>query len=116
MPGDRSPHRISQTAVTRIAGLGGGAGAVTAALESGVLRFFHTFRYDRLGIACRLRNEVCAMSGAGPAPDGGYYLVKGSGLPQLNIIGNVVRVDWPRLIQQIAEGMREHNVVVNTGT
>ncbi len=115
MPGDRSPHRISQKAVTRIAGLGGGAGAVTAALESGVLRFFHTFRYDRLGIDCRLRNEVCDMSGAGPAPDGGYYLVKGSGLPQLNIIGNVRRVDWPRLIQQIAQGMREHDFVVNTG-
>jgi hypothetical protein len=115
MPGDRSPHRISQNAVTRIAGLGGGAGAVTAALESGVLRFFHTFRYERIGIGCRLRNEVCAMSGAGPAPEGGYYLVKGSGVPRLNIIGNVRRVDWPRLIRQIAEGMREHNVVVNTG-
>jgi hypothetical protein len=112
MPGDRSSHRISQNAVTHIAGLGGAAGAVTAALESGVLRFFHTFHYDRIGIGCRLRNEVCAMSGAGPAPDGGYYLVKGSGLPRLDIIGNVHRVDWPRLIEQIAAGMRQHNIVV----
>jgi hypothetical protein len=115
MPGDRSSHRISQNAVTHIAGLGGAAGAVTAALESGVLRFFHTFRYDRIGIGCRLRNEVCAMSGVGPAPDGGYYLVKGSGVPRLDIIGNVHRVDWPRLIGQIAAGMREHKFVVNTG-
>ncbi len=114
-PGDRSPHRISQNAVTRIAGLGGSSGAVTAALESGVLRFFHTFRYDRIGIGCRLQNEVCAMSGAGPAPDGGYYLVKGSGIPRLDIIGNVTRVNWPQLIGQIAAGMREHGFVVNTG-
>ncbi|HVS75641.1 MAG TPA: hypothetical protein VHE11_01825, partial [Steroidobacteraceae bacterium] len=115
VPGDRSPHRISQNAVTRIAGLGGAAGAVKAALESGVLTFFHTFRYDRVGIGCRLRNEVCAMSGTGPAPGGGYYLVKGSGLPRLDIIGNVHSVDWPRLVGQIAQGMRDRNFVVNSG-
>lgn len=115
MPGDRSPHRVSQNAVTRIASLGGGGGAVTAALESGVLRFFHTFHYDRIAIGCRLRNEVCAMSGAGPAPDGGYYLVKGSGVPRLDIIGNVHSVDWPRLIAQVAEGMRERDFKVSTG-
>jgi hypothetical protein len=114
-PGDRSPHRISQNAVTRIAGLGGAAGAVKAALESGVLRFFHTFHYDRIGIGCRLENEVCSMSGAGPAPSGGYYLVKGGGVPRLDIIGNVNRVDWPRLMGQIGEGMRQRDFVVNTG-
>ena len=114
-PGDRSRHRISQNAVTRIAGLGGGSGAVTAALESGVLRFFHTFPYDRIAIGCRLRNEVCEMSGAGSAPSGGYYLVKGGGLPRLDIIGNVRRVDWPQLLSQVAEGMREHDIKVSTG-
>jgi hypothetical protein len=113
MPGDRSRHRISQRAVTSIAGLGGGAGAVTAALESGVLRFFHTFHYARIGIGCRLENGVCLMSGIAPAPDGGYYLVQGSGVPQLNIIGNVRQVDWRRLMSQIAAGMRTHNIVVS---
>ena len=112
MPGDRSPHRINQNAVTRIAGLGGSAGAVRAALESGVLKFFHTFHYARIGIGCRLQNEVCTMSGVGPAPDGGYYLVKGNGLPRLDIIGNVRRVNWPQLIGQIAQGMRQHQFVV----
>jgi hypothetical protein len=114
-PGDRSPHRVSQNAVTRIAGLGGAAGAVKSALESGALRFFHTFRYDRIGIGCRLQNEVCDMSGAAPAPGGGYYLVRGSGLPRLDIIGKVRRVAWPQLIRQIGEGMREHNIAVRTG-
>ncbi len=113
-PGDRSPHLISQNAVTRIAGLGGAAAAVKAALESGVLKFFHTFHYDRIGIGCRLQNEVCAMSGVGAAPGGGYYLVKGSGVPRLDIIGNVDRVDWPRLIGQIEQGMRDRDFVVNT--
>jgi hypothetical protein len=114
-PGDRSPHRISQNAVTRIAGLGGAGGTVKAALESGALRFFHTFHYDRIGIACRLRNEVCEMSGAAPAPGGGYYLVEGGGLPRLDIIGKVRRVAWPQLIAQVEAGMREHNFSVSTG-
>lgn len=114
-PGDRSPHLVSQNAVTHIAGLGGAGGAVKAALESGVLRFFHTFHYDRIGVGCRLQNEVCAMSGAAPAPRGGYYLVAGSGLPRLDIIGNVGRVDWQQLIGQVAESMRERHFVVNTG-
>jgi len=113
-PSDRSRHRVSQNAVTRIAGLGGAGGAVKAALESGALRFFHTFRYDRIGIGCRLQNEVCEMSGAAPAPGGGYYLVRGSGLPRLDIIGKVRRVAWPQLIRQIGEGMREHNFAVHT--
>ncbi|HXS21114.1 MAG TPA: hypothetical protein VN735_07765 [Steroidobacteraceae bacterium] len=114
-PGDGSPHRISQNAVTHIAGLGGAAGAVKAALESGVLKFFHTFRYDRIGIGCRLQNEVCGMSGAAPAPDGGYYLVEGSGVPRLDIIGKEHSVDWPRLIGQVEEGMHDRDFVVNTG-
>ena len=114
-PGDRSRHLISQNAVTRIAGLGGAAGAVKAALESGVLKFFHTFRYRRIGIGCQLRNEVCEMSGIAPARPGGYYLVQGSGLPRLDIIGNVRRVAWPALIGQIEEGMRQRDFTVNTG-
>jgi hypothetical protein len=113
-PGDRSRHRVSQNAVTRIAGLGGGGETVKAALETGALKFFHNFRYDRIGIGCRLRNEVCAMSGAAPAPGGGYYLIKGSGLPRLDIIGKVQRVAWPQLVREIGAGMREHSIAVST--
>lgn len=113
MPGDRSAHRISQRAVTRIAGLGGGGNQVAAALESGALRFFHTFHYERLAIGCRLRNQVCRMSGAGPAPGGGYYLVEGSWLPHLDIIGNVHRVDWPRLLSQITQGIENQGISVH---
>ena len=37
----------------------------------------------------------------GPAPNGGYYLVKGKGVPRIDVIGNSRRVDWPRLVQQL---------------
>ena len=113
MPGDRSPHLISQKAVTRIAAFGGGGGEVAAALESGVLQFFKTFHYRRLAIGCRLHNEVCQMSGVRPSDDGGYYLVEGSWLPRLDIIGNVQRVNWPQMLSQITQGIHNGGVKVN---
>jgi hypothetical protein len=100
-PGDRSKHRISQRAVENIGSIGGGGAGVTAALSSGFLRFFDDFNYDRLGLSCRLENDVCTMAGVAPAPNGGYYLVKGKGLPRIDVIGSSRRVDWPRLVQQL---------------
>lgn len=99
--GDRSRHRISQRAVENIGSIGGGGAGVTAALSGGVMRFFDDFNYDRLGISCRLHNEVCVMDGVSPAANGNYYLVKGKGLPRIDVIGSSRRVDWPRLVQQL---------------
>jgi len=110
-PGDKSEHRISQRAVTSISSVGGGGGGVTAALQSGVLQFFKTFHYDRIGISCQLRDEVCLMNGLEPAK-GGYYLVKGRGLPRIDIIGNAGRVDWTQLVSQISASMHSQNITV----
>jgi hypothetical protein len=109
-PGDRSKKLISQKAVTSLSNVGGGGGGVTAALQSGVLRFFDDFRYEALGLTCKLQNEVCLMGGIEPASIG-YYIVRGRGLPRIDIIGNQGRVAWPQLISQIVTGMRS-NVVV----
>lgn len=100
-PDDRSRHRISQRAVQNIGSIGGGGAGVTAALSGGVMRFFDDFNYERLGIACRLENEICVMDGIAPAPNGNYYLVKGKGLPRIDVIGSNRRIDWPRLVQQL---------------
>jgi hypothetical protein len=110
-PDDRSRHRISQRAVQNIGSIGGGSGAA-AALSSGFLRFFEDFNYDRLGWSCRLQNEVCAMDGVAPAPNGGYYLVKGKGVPRIDVIGNSRRVDWPRLVQQLIAATKSGGPVV----
>jgi len=100
-PGDRSPHRISQRAVSNLSSIGGGSGgSVTAALQSGFLRFFDSFRYDRLGLSCRLANDVCLMDGVQRAQNG-YYIVKGSGLPRIDVIGSQRRVAWTRLVRQL---------------
>jgi hypothetical protein len=111
-PDDRSRHRISQRAVENIGSIGGGGAGVTAALSSGFLRFFDDFNYERLGLSCRLENDVCAMDGIVPAPNGGYYLVKGKGLPRIDVIGSSRRVDWPRLVQQLIAATRGSGPVV----
>lgn len=103
--GDRSRRRISQRAVENLASVGGGgAGAL---LSSGMLQFFEVFSYDRIGLRCVLRDGICSMSGAGRATDGplgqGYYIVKGSGLPRIDVVGYRERVSWSRLVSQLAE-------------
>ena len=101
-PGDRSPHRISQRAVSNLSSIGGGSGGgVAAALQSGFLRFFKSFRYDRIGLSCRLANDVCEMGGVGRA-ETGYYIVKGAGLPRVDVVSSQRQVAWTRLVRQLA--------------
>jgi len=95
---DKSRHRISQQAVNNLSQLGGGA---AGALQRSFLRFFENFSYQRLGLSCKLRNEVCDMSGVGEAKQG-YYIVKGGGFPpRINVVGYTRRVNWPDLIERL---------------
>jgi len=112
---DKAQHRISQRAVENLANIGGGGAA--AVLSTGFLQFFEVFAYDRIGLRCLLRSGVCAMSGAGPAragPQGvGYYIVKGSGIPRIDVVGYRDTVSWSRLVQQLAAITRSGSPTVN---
>ena len=109
---DKSQHRISQRAVENLASVGGGGAA--GALSTGFLKFFDVFAYDRIGLRCVLDNGVCRMSGAGPAPAGsGYYIVKGSGIPRIDVVGFRDAVSWQRLVQQLAAITRSGSPTVN---
>jgi hypothetical protein len=111
-PGDRTPRRISQRAVANLSSIGGGSGgSVTAALQSGFLQFFKTFRYAELGLSCRLANDVCRMDGVAPA-DNGYYIVRGAGLPRIDVIASQRRVAWTRLVRQLAAMTQGGELVV----
>ncbi len=110
-PGDKSKHRISQRAVTNLSSIGGGSGGgVTAALQGGFLKFFDSFSYSRLGLSCTLANDVCTMRGVENAP-GGYYIVKGAGLPRINVVSSQSRVAWTRLVRQLGAIMQSEIVV-----
>lgn len=92
------PRRISQAAVENISALGG-AGA-TAAIQRSVLRFFESFGYARLGISCRLRDDVCRMGGIEDTPQG-FVLVRGGGVPAINVLGYNRDVGWDELLTRL---------------
>lgn len=97
---DKSRRRISQKAVDNISNLGGAglSGSVTRTF----LGMFEEFRYSRLGIGCRLHSGVCDMAGVGEAKQG-YYLMEGSGIPRIDIIGYNRSADWNRLVEQLIQ-------------
>lgn len=92
------PRKISQTAVQNISALGG-AGAA-GAIQRSFLGFFDQFGYEKLGLTCRLRNNVCEMGGAEDAPQG-YVIVKGGGIPAISVIGYNRHVNWRELIERL---------------
>ena len=102
------PKRISQDAVQNISALGG-AGAA-AAIQRSFLRFFETFGYSALGLSCRLEAGVCEMGGIENVPQG-YVIVKGGGIPAINVLGYNRKVGWRELIERLKR-VTDGNVIV----
>lgn len=96
-PGVR--QRISQRAVQDISSVGD-ASFVTS-LQGRLIGLFDDFGYRRIGIGCRLANEVCRMSGLHSAGDG-FTIVEGAGVPKLQVVGFNRNVDWPTLVERLA--------------
>ncbi|HET8897699.1 MAG TPA: hypothetical protein VFN09_02785 [Rhodanobacteraceae bacterium] len=90
--------RISQRAINSLSHLGGGIGA---GLQSTVLKVFKSFGYDRIGLGCQLRDDICHMRGIEQAKDTGYVIVDGRGLPHIEVIGHQHQVDWPTLVARL---------------
>jgi hypothetical protein len=97
-PAWKGRRRISQRAVEDISKVGGAG--MAAGLQTRVLQLFDDFGYARIGLACRLRDNVCAMDGVSSAGDG-YTIVEGSGLPRIQVVGFRRRVDWPTLVARL---------------
>ncbi len=97
---DNAPdrRRISQRAITDLSNVGGGG--FVGGLQSQALKLFQDFGYTRLGLACKLTNNVCHMDGVGSA-GAGYTIVEGSGLPHISVIGFAREVDWPTLVSRL---------------
>jgi hypothetical protein len=95
-PGRR---RISQRAVENLTELGSG---VPAGLSSGLLRLFEEFRYEKIDVSVALDGNLALLSGIA-RPDGGYYLVKGTGVPRIDVIGRNRKVAWKQLVQRLRD-------------
>jgi hypothetical protein len=91
-------QRISQRAVQNISSVGD-ASFVTS-LQGQLIGLFDDFGYRRIGIGCRLANEVCSMSGLHSA-NNAFTIVEGAGLPRLSVVGFNRQVDWPTLVERL---------------
>ena len=110
---DHSRHRISQTAVDNLTQVGNGASNV---LSKSFLKFFDSFGYDKLGLGCRLRNNICKMRGVSNVETGGangFYIVKGSGVPRIDIIGYTDEVSWSVLTARLKRVVSTKEIIVN---
>lgn len=94
----KGKRRISQRAVNDISSVGGSG--LGGGLQAQALKLFKDFGYDRIGIGCKLQDNVCQMSGLGSAGDG-YIIVAGAGLPRIQVVGFRRRVDWPTLVARL---------------
>ena len=66
-----------------------------------MIGLFDDFGYKRIGIGCRLANEVCTMRGLHSAGDT-FTIVEGAGLPRLTVVGIHDTVDWPTLVERLS--------------
>ena len=94
----KGKRRISQRAVNDISSVGGSG--LAGSLQTRVLKVFDDFGYARIGLGCKLKDNVCTMEGIGSAGDG-YIIVEGAGLPRIQVVGFRRRVDWPTLVARL---------------
>lgn len=103
---DDLPHRISQRAVDNLTSIGSGVGG---SLQNTFLGIFKEFRYNRIELQASLNGDLAELGGI-DHPDGGYYLVKGAGLPRIDVIARNRRVAWKTLVERLknirVEGMK----------
>ncbi len=102
-------RRISQRAVENLAALGGGGAA--AAIQRGIVGAFSSFSYEELGLSCVLTRHVCIMGGVGSA-GAGYFILRGRGIPRVDVIGHQREVDWPVLLARLKSAIASGGPVV----
>ncbi|QMU60610.1 MAG: hypothetical protein GKR92_02425 [Gammaproteobacteria bacterium] len=110
---DNSRHRISQTAVDNLTQVGNGGADI---LSKSFLKFFDSFGYDKLGLGCSLKNNICKMHGVNSFTQDnsrGFYIVKGRGVPRIDIVGFTDEVSWPVLIARLKRVVSTQEVIVN---
>ncbi len=90
--------KISQRAVENITAFGGEGTA--KALQRTFLRFFKEFNYEKIGLSCQLRDDICKMGGV-ESTAGGYIIVKGKGAPTVDVNGFTQYVSLSDLIARI---------------
>jgi hypothetical protein len=106
----KGSNDISRRAVRHLTTIGGGS--ATAALANPLLRLFSSFSYRRLGLGCRLQNNVCDIRGVSE-DDVSVLIMEGAGVPKVTIRAYNRRVDWPQLLAHLVAATTEEAIRVN---
>lgn len=102
---------ISRQAVNRLTTIGGGG--ATTALAGPVMGLFSKFSYKRLGLGCRLQNNVCDLRGLGEQ-EGSVVLLEGAGIPKITIRAFNRSVDWPQMLSNLSAVGGEQAIRIGT--
>lgn len=109
-PATQSGSRdISRQAVNRLTTIGGGS--ATTALASPFMRMFSSFSYRRLGLGCRLQNNICELRGLSE-DDSSVLILEGAGVPKITIRAFNRSVDWPQMVSNLLAISAENPVRV----
>jgi hypothetical protein len=100
---------ISRQAVNHLTTLGGGR--ATTALTSPVMRLFNNFSYKRLGLGCRMQNNICEVRGVSE-DDVSVLIMEGAGIPKITIKVFNRSVDWPQLLAQLTAASEGESIKV----
>ena len=67
-------------------------------------------RMMSIGLHCRLERGVCLMDGIDGEvrANGGFVIVRGGGVPALDVIGYNRRVDWDELVNRLQRVIAEN--------
>jgi hypothetical protein len=95
---DEERHGISRQAVQHLTTIGGGS--ATAMLSGPILRLFNNFSYRRLGLGCKLQNNICLIRGIEEQGES-VLILEGAGLPKISIQAFNRSVDWPQLLAEL---------------
>ena len=71
-------------------------------MSASVLSIFEEFSYKVIDVKILLRGDLARIDGLA-REDGGYYLVRGSGLPRINVIGRNRSVAWSDLLERLRQ-------------
>lgn len=102
-------HKISRQAVNHLTTIGGGG--ATAALSGPVLKFFNNFSYKRLGLGCRLHNNICQVRGLDDDASS-VLIMEGAGVPKIMIRAFNRQMDFPTLVAGLTAASQGESIKI----
>ncbi len=102
-------HKISRQAVNHLTTIGGGS--ATAALSGPLLKLFNNFSYKRLGLGCRLRNNICEVRGLDDDASS-VLIMEGAGVPKIMIRAFNRQMDFATLVAGLTAASQGESIKI----